>query len=84
VETEIVATPTITPEPTITYPININTATAQELEQLPGIGPSLAQSIVAYRDVHGAFTTIEDIQNVPEIGPRTYEAIMPFITVGEP
>lgn len=82
--TEIEPTPTTSPIPTLAFPLNINTAIAQELEQLPGIGPTLAQSIVAYREVHGAFITIEDIQNVPEIGPRTYEAIMPFITVGEP
>ncbi len=83
-ETEVELTPTASPIPTTAYPININAATAQELEQLPGIGPTLAQSIVAYRDTHGPFTTLEEIQNVPEIGPITYEAIMPFITVGEP
>lgn len=83
-ETVIEPTSTLNPTPTVAYPININTATAPELEQLPGIGPTMAQSIVAYRETHGAFATIEDIQNVPGIGPRTYEAIMPFITAGEP
>lgn len=82
--TEIESTPTASPEPTIAFPLNINTATAQELDQLPGIGPSLAQGIVAYRDAHGPFSSIEDIQNVPDIGPKTYEAISPFITVDEP
>ncbi|MCL5429696.1 MAG: helix-hairpin-helix domain-containing protein [Chloroflexi bacterium] len=83
-EAEIEQTPIASPIPTTSFPININTATAQELERLPGIGPTLAQSIVAYREAHGLFATIDDIQNVPEIGPRTYEGIMPFITVDEP
>jgi len=83
---EIVVEPTatLTPIPTVAYPININSATAQDLEQLPGIGPTLAQSIVAYREMHGPFTSIGQIQNVPDIGPITYEAIQPFIAVDEP
>ena len=84
VESEIEQTPTSSPVPTTAFPININTATANELDQLPGIGPTLAQSIIAYRGAHGLFVTIDDIQNVPDIGPRTYEAIMPFITVDAP
>jgi comEA protein len=81
---EITPSPTTSPIPTVSYPININTATAQDLEQLPGIGPTLALSIVAYRESHGLFQTIQQIQNVPDIGPKTYEAIQPFITIGEP
>jgi competence ComEA-like helix-hairpin-helix protein len=80
----VVPTPTITAEPTVSFPININTATSQELEQLPGIGPTLAQNIIAYRDVYGPFVNIEQIRNVADIGPITYEAIKPFITIGEP
>ncbi len=77
-------TPTVSSSPTADYPININTASAQELEQLPGIGPTLAQNIVAYREMHGPFASVDEVQNVPEIGPLTYQAILPFITVGEP
>jgi comEA protein len=80
----IANTPTASPEPTLAFPININTATAAELEQLPGIGPTLAQSIVAYRETHGLFQTVTDIQKVPDIGPKTYEAIFPFIIVSQP
>jgi competence ComEA-like helix-hairpin-helix protein len=80
---EITPSPTTSPVPTVSFPININNATAQELEQLPSIGPTLALSIVAYRESHGPFQTIQQIQNVPDIGPMTYEAIKPFITVGE-
>jgi competence protein ComEA len=74
----------MTPAPTLAFPLDINTATAAELEQLPGIGPTLAQNIVAYRELHGLFATVADIQRVPEIGPITYEAIFPFIFVSQP
>ncbi len=64
-----------------TGPINLNTATQAELENLPGIGPSLAQRILAYREQHGPFTTIEDIQKVKGIGPKIYEKIKGLITI---
>ena len=50
-------------------PLNINQATATQLEQLTGIGPSLAASIVAHRETQGAFTSIDDLLNVTGIGP---------------
>lgn len=62
--------------------ININTATAQELEALPGIGPALSQAIVAYRDEHGAFTWAEDLLNVKGIGEAKLDAIREEITFG--
>jgi competence protein ComEA len=62
-------------------PININTATAAQLEELPGVGEVLAQRIIDYREQHGPFTKPEDLQNVSGIGPKTYEAIAPLITV---
>lgn len=61
--------------------ININTATASELEALPGIGPTLAKRIVEYREQHGPFLSTEDIINVSGIGPGTYERIKDLITV---
>jgi competence protein ComEA len=61
---------------------NINTASQAELEDLPNIGPVTAQKIIAYRDSHGPFTGIEAIQEVPGIGPKTFEAIKDLITVG--
>jgi competence protein ComEA len=62
--------------------ININTATAAELDTLPGIGPTTAQAIVDYRFQYGSFLNIQDIQNVPGIGPATYDLIKDSITVG--
>lgn len=62
--------------------VNINTATAAELETLPRIGPTTAQRILEYREANGPFATIEDIQNVPGIGPATFEGFQDMITVG--
>jgi competence protein ComEA len=62
--------------------ININTATLAELETLPGIGPSLGQNIIDYREANGPFETIEDIMKVSGIGTAKFEAIRDLITVG--
>jgi competence ComEA-like helix-hairpin-helix protein len=63
--------------------LNINTATASQLEALPGIGPTTAQQIVNYRSQHGPFPQIESLLQVPGIGPITFERIKFFITVGD-
>ncbi len=65
-----------------TTQVNINTATATELETLPRIGPTTAQRILEYREANGPFATIEDIQNVPGIGPATFEGFKDMIMVG--
>jgi competence protein ComEA len=70
--------------PTATGPVNINSATQDELETLPGIGPTIAQRIILYRETNGAFTSIEDIQKVEGIGQKKFEAIMYLITVEGP
>jgi competence protein ComEA len=61
--------------------ININTAASFELEELPGIGPTTAGKIIAYREENGPFLSIEDIINVSGIGPGIYERIKDLITV---
>ena len=61
--------------------ININTATIDELDSLPGIGNSKAQNIIDYRNINGNFETIEDIMNVNGIGTAIYEQIKTYITV---
>lgn len=76
----------VTPMPEVvtstTELINLNTASALELEALPGIGPTTAQKIVDYREQNGPFINAEDIINVSGIGPGTYERIKDLITVG--
>lgn len=61
--------------------ININTATQTQLETLPGIGPSTATKIIAYRKEKGKFTKIEDIKEINGIGDSKYEKIKDYITV---
>ncbi len=60
--------------------VNINTASLEELDALPGIGPTTAQKILDYREENGPFSTIEDIMNVSGIGPATFEDIQNLIT----
>lgn len=61
--------------------ININRATCQELESLPGIGEVIAKNIVDYREKYGLFTKEEDLKNVKGIGEKKYETIKDMITI---
>jgi len=61
-------------------PININTASREQLETLPGIGPKIADSIIEYRRSR-PFARAEDIMEVPRIGPKTFAKLRPLITV---
>ena len=61
--------------------VNINTANETELEQLPGIGPSISSKIIDYRNQNGKFKNIEDIKNVTGIGDTKFEKIKDFIKV---
>lgn len=63
--------------------IDINTASAQELESLPAIGPVTAQAIVDHRTANGPFRSVEDLEDVKGIGPSTLDKIRALITVGE-
>ncbi len=66
------------------FKLNLNQASAEALETLPGIGPVLAQRIVAYREEHGPFQTVEDLLEVKGIGPVLLEKIRPYVYVGSP
>ncbi len=68
-------------ESTETGLININTATSEELDLLPGIGPALASAIIEYRETNGEFTNTEDIMNVKGISLNVYRNIKTLITV---
>jgi competence protein ComEA len=61
--------------------VNINTASIEELDKLPGIGPTIAQRIIDYRTENGPFAVIEDILNVSGVGPSTFDQIKDLITV---
>lgn len=63
--------------------ININTADASQLQQLPKIGEVLSQRIIKYRKENGDFKSIEDIKNVSGIGDALFASIADYITIGE-
>ena len=63
--------------------VDINTASAAELERLPGVGPTLARRITDDRATHGPFVRPEDLQRVKGIGPQTYDAFKDYVTVNE-
>lgn len=63
--------------------VNINSATQSELENLPGIGPTLAKRIIDYRSQYGFFDTIDDLKDVPGIGEAIFIEIKDLVTVGQ-
>lgn len=62
--------------------ININTAGASELEELPGIGPALAERIISHRDANGPFASVDALTGVKGIGEKTMGDLRPHITIG--
>ncbi len=63
--------------------ININTATSEQLQELPGIGEATAEEIIAYREEHGPFKTKRELLKVKGIGEKTYDELKNMITVKE-
>lgn len=65
-------------------PIDINTATAAELEQVNGLGPAKASAIVQYRSEHGAFASLDELTKVPGIGEKSLEKMRGSLSVTAP
>ncbi len=61
--------------------VNINTATVDQLNALPGIGPKMAQRIVDYRQKNGGFKKVEDLMNIQGIGEKNFLKLKPLVTV---
>ena len=76
------ASPTVESVPAAPAIININTATAEQFQSLPGIGPVLAERIVAYRNANGMFESVGALMNVSGIGETKLEAIWDLVTIG--
>ena len=67
-----------TPSPTA--PVDLNTATAEQLDTLPGVGPATAQKIIDYRQAHGPFRSLDELEAVPGIGPAKLEQMKGLVT----
>ncbi|MEW6388040.1 MAG: helix-hairpin-helix domain-containing protein [Thermodesulfobacteriota bacterium] len=68
---------------TLGLALELNQATKEDLEALPGIGPALAGRIVEYRRTRGPFRKIEDLERVSGIGPKKLEKVKPYLSIGE-
>lgn len=65
----------------VSYPINLNTATVEELVLIDGLGESRASAIIEYRDYLGGYTSVEQIKEISGIGDATYAKLAPYLTV---
>jgi competence protein ComEA len=66
---------------TTTVPVNLNTASSEQLETLPGIGKSTAERILEYRQKNGSFKKVEDLMNVRGVGEKSFLKLKPLVTV---
>jgi competence protein ComEA len=65
--------------PATSGPVSLNSATAEELDTLPGVGPVTAEKIVAYRQAHGLFTSVDGLDAIPGIGPARLADLRPLV-----
>ena len=65
-------------------PVNLNTATSEELQQVPGIGPVTAEKILQMRKAYGAFKSVDDLLAIKGLGPKRLEKMRKYLTVGKP
>jgi competence protein ComEA len=70
------------PAAAATTPVNLNTATAAELQALPGIGAATAKLIIEHRQKNGGFKKIEELMNIKGIGEKSFLKLKPMVTVG--
>jgi len=66
------------------HPVNLNTASSEELQQVPGIGPATAEKILQARKSYGSFKSVDDLQVIKGIGPKKLERMRKYLTVGKP
>jgi comEA protein len=66
---------------TAAAPVNLNTATAEQLATIPGVGPKMAERIIDYRQKNGGFKKVEDLMNVSGVGEKSFLKMKPLITV---
>ncbi|MCI8595031.1 MAG: helix-hairpin-helix domain-containing protein [Oscillospiraceae bacterium] len=69
------------PELSVALPIDLNSATKEELMELPGIGETRAEAVLAYREANGAFTGVDELTAVDGIGEKTLEKLRGYVTV---
>jgi competence protein ComEA len=69
------------PAATVTTPVNLNTATAADLQGLPGVGAATARLIIEHREKNGGFKKIEELMNIKGIGEKSFLKLKPMVTV---
>ncbi len=68
-------------EPAAQAPVNLNSASAAELEKLPGIGPKIAEAIVKHRETNGPFKSVDDLKQIKGIGDKSFEKIRDMVAI---